>query len=210
LAPADIKYKYASTADDGYALPVGTALVASRYRALAKKCIVKADQCGTTGTSLVTATFDNATEIWTSATHGLVNGDIVQLTNAGGALPSGFAAATVYYVIEATTTTFKLSLTYGGSAVNGTTNGTGTHTVHNKFQLPDIRGRYLVPLDNLGGTNANVITAASIEGANASVLGDTFGRQTTSFNSGFPIGGGSEWSNSTTPPSMAVGAQIRW
>ncbi len=210
LAPSDIKLKFATTVDDGFLFPVGTAVVASRYRALAKKCIPSAATLGTSGTSLVTATFDNATEIWTSVTHGLIDGDIVQLTNSGGALPSGFAAATVYYVINATTTTFKLSLTRGGAEVNGTTNGTGTHTIHNKFQLPDVRGRSLVPLDNLGGVTASVITSASQDGANAIILGGKFGRQTTDFGSGFQIGGGATWSNSTTPPSMAVGAQIRW
>ena len=212
MAPSDIKVKFSTTADDGFLFPIGTALVASRYRALAKKCIPSAVTLGTSGTSLVTATFDNATDIWTSVTHGLIDGDIVQLTNSGGALPSGFAAATVYYVINATTTTFKLSLTRGGAAVNGTTNGTGTHTVHNKFQLPDVRGRSMVPLDNLGGVAASVITSASQDGANAIILGGKFGRQMTAGGSaGFHIGlEATEWDASNTPPSMAVGAQIRW
>ncbi len=210
VPPATLLPVFYEGVDDGFLLPTGTALVASRYRSLAKRCIPAAAHLGTTGTSLGIATFDNATDTWTRIGHTLVNGDLVQLTNGGGGLPSGFSVATVYFVINGTADTFKLSLTYGGTAVNGTTNGTGIQTVHNKFQLPDLRGRYLVPLDNLGGTNANVITSASIEGANASALGDTFGRQTSALGVGFLTGAGAEWSNSTTPPSTAVGVQMRW
>jgi microcystin-dependent protein len=151
-----------------------------------------------------------------------VDGDIVQLTNSGGALPSGFAAATVYYVIEATTTTFKLSLTYGGSAVNGTTNGTGTHTVHNKFQLPDVRGRALIALDNLGGSAASLVTGAT-------ALGYTVGAQnhTLTFeqipgdnvHAATTAAAGKHALTDTPPaaaphnnmqPSFALGVQIRW
>ena len=221
-APADFKGKLSTTADDGFLLPVGTATIASRYRALAKKCIPLAGTFGTTGTSLVTSTFDNATEIWTSVTHGLVDGDIVQLTNSGGALPSGFAGATVYYVISATPTTFKLSLTRGGAAVDGTTNGTGTHTVHNKFQLPDVRGRALIALDNLGGSAASLVTGAT-------ALGYTVGAQnhTLTFeqipgdnvHAAATAAAGKHALTDTPPaaaphnnmqPSFAVGVQIRW
>lgn len=211
LAPSDFKGKLYASADDGFLLPVGTAVVSSRYRALAKKCIPLAATLGTTGTSLGTATFDNATDTWTLNAHGLINGDIVQLTNSGGNLPTGFAAATVYYVVNGTADTFKLATTRGGTAVNGTTNGTGTHTAHNKFQLPDVRGRALTALDNLGGVGKGVITVASHQGANASVLGGTFGREVLILDSGFAFtAGGEAWSKSTTTPSMAIGVQIRW
>lgn len=66
----------------------------------------------------------------TEANHGLPNGTRVTLTNAGGALPAGLAAATNYYVIAATANTFKLSLSRGGAAVDITAAaGGGTHTV---------------------------------------------------------------------------------
>jgi hypothetical protein len=114
-------------------------------------------------------------------------------------------------VVNGTADTFKLSTTRGGTAVNGTTNGTGTHTVHNKFQLPDVRGRALTALDNLGGVGKGVITSASHQGANASVLGGTFGREVLILDSGFAFtAGGEAWSKSTTTPSMAIGVQIRW
>lgn len=57
----------------------------------------------------LTAAFTAATtDICTSAAHGLKNGDMVVLTSTG-TLPLGLSTSTVYWVIEATTNTFKLS-----------------------------------------------------------------------------------------------------
>lgn len=42
-------------------------------------------------------------------------------------LPGGLTVNTVYYVINATATTFKVSLSQGGSAVDITNTGTGSH-----------------------------------------------------------------------------------
>lgn len=56
------------------------------------------------------------------------NGDRVRLTTSG-TLPAALALATDYYVILATATTLKLSATLGGSAVDITDTGTGTHTM---------------------------------------------------------------------------------
>lgn len=63
----------------------------------------------------------------TSAGHGLSNGDYVVLTTTT-TLPAGLSLATQYYVISAATDTFELSTTSGGSAVDVTDTGTGTHT----------------------------------------------------------------------------------
>lgn len=68
------------------------------------------------------------TDICTLASHGLVNGDAVRLTTSN-TLPAGLSLATTYYVIDATTNTFKLAATRGGSAVDVTDTGTGTHTL---------------------------------------------------------------------------------
>lgn len=248
-SPGTPKGIFSTTADDGYVLPVGTAINCTRYAALAKRCIPAASVLGTTGTSLGNPTFDNTTEIWTLNAHGLLADDIVHLTNSGGTLPTGYAINTVYFVVNRTTNTFQLSLTRGGSAVNGTTNGTGTQTVHNKFQLPDVRGMALAALDNLGGSSANRVTSASTNGANASVLGGKFGAQTHTLSqsempahtharpndNGGSGGAGRRWifidgdmigsttnnnsntdstgggaAHSNTPPTMAVGVQLRW
>lgn len=72
-------------------------------------------------------TADAGTDVITSAGHGLSNGDAVVFSNSGGGLPAGLSANTFYYVINASTDTFKVSTTLGGSAVDITGTGTGTH-----------------------------------------------------------------------------------
>lgn len=77
---------------------------------------------------ILTATFTAATtDVITSAAHGLKNGDMIVLTTTD-TLPAGLAINTVYFVIDKTTNTFKLSLTANGAPINITDTGTGTHT----------------------------------------------------------------------------------
>ena len=77
---------------------------------------------------LSTATFTAAvTNICTSTAHGLENGDRVVLTTTT-TLPAGLALATVYYVRDKATNTFKLALTAEGDVIDVTNTGTGTHT----------------------------------------------------------------------------------
>lgn len=66
--------------------------------------------------------------IFTSVAHGFVNGDDVTLTTTG-ALPTGLAQHTVYYVANKTDDTFELSLTVGGASINTSVNQSGIHTV---------------------------------------------------------------------------------
>ena len=68
-------------------------------------------------------TADAATDIFTAATHGLVNGN--EISFAASTMPTGLAVSTTYYVITATTNTFQVSATLNGTAVNFTTNGAG-------------------------------------------------------------------------------------
>lgn len=94
---------------------------------------------------ILTANFTAAvTDIITSNAHGLKNGDMVVLTTSG-TLPAGLATSTVYWVIEATTNTFKLCANsvanyttgeeeFGHPVVDITDTGTGTHT----FTMHDI------------------------------------------------------------------------
>lgn len=69
------------------------------------------------------------TDICTKTAHGFVTGQKVRLTNSGGALPAGLAAATTYYVIKLTADTFSLAATDGGAAIDITGAGTGTHSI---------------------------------------------------------------------------------
>ena len=77
--------------------------------------------CGTGGISTTAETF-------TIPDHALVNGDAVRVTSST-TIPAGLVSGRIYYIVERTAGTFKLSLTVGGSAVNITSTGTGTHTV---------------------------------------------------------------------------------
>lgn len=69
------------------------------------------------------------TNTFTSAGHDLSDGDPVPIQNSGGSLPAGLDADTTYYVVNATTDTFQLATSEGGSAVAVTDAGSGTHFV---------------------------------------------------------------------------------
>jgi len=78
---------------------------------------------------------NNTTDVLTAVGHGMTNGTRVRVrASTGGALPTGLAADTDYYVIAAAADTFQLSAALGGAAVNFTTNGAGTLTA---YPLPD-------------------------------------------------------------------------
>lgn len=75
-----------------------------------------------------TVTITNASPgVVTWSNNLLPNGTVVTFTTTG-ALPEPLVAATEYYVINRAANTFQLSLTEGGSAINTTTAGSGTHT----------------------------------------------------------------------------------
>lgn len=75
----------------------------------------------------LSVTFDHTTEKVLRVTHGFVNGDMV-IFNPGD-LPPEIVAGTVYFVVNATTNDFQVSLTSGGAAVSFSANGSGTRTV---------------------------------------------------------------------------------
>lgn len=64
-----------------------------------------------------------STDVFTSSAHGMANNDPIQFLT--GQSPTGLSAGTTYYVIAATTNTYQLSATVGGSAVNVTADGGG-------------------------------------------------------------------------------------
>lgn len=74
-----------------------------------------------------TFTVNTGTDVVTSTAHGLSDtNQIVVATGPGGTLPAPLSQSTTYFVRDATTDTFKLALTSGGSAIDITTAGTGT------------------------------------------------------------------------------------
>lgn len=112
-------YAYVSgVGSPNYALAVGT--VTNKRRPL-----VVAD---------FTFTAAAATDLLTKVAHGLETGDgPINVSNAGGALPGGLAAATSYWVIRVAADTFKLATSlanaYAGTAIDITSDGTGTQTL---------------------------------------------------------------------------------
>lgn len=74
--------------------------------------------------TLKTFTADNTTNVITSTAHGLNDGD--EIIMQPGDLPAPTAVDIVYFVRDKTTDTFKIALTSGGTAIDLTTNGSGT------------------------------------------------------------------------------------
>jgi hypothetical protein len=63
---------------------------------------------------------------WTA--HGLVAGTPIAFSTTG-ALPTGLAAATTYYVLAPNTNDFTVSATVGGAAINTSGSQSGVHTI---------------------------------------------------------------------------------
>ena len=96
------------------------------------------DDTGGTSEDLITAA--------AAAGHGFVNGEKIKLVASGG-LPTNLSATTHYYVINATATTFRISTTKGGTAVDFGSDGTAPN--------------YAYSLDNLviaGGEGVTIAT----------------------------------------------------
>lgn len=75
---------------------------------------------------------DAGTNVFTSTDHGLVNGQRIKV-NTSGVLPSPLATTTYYYVISATTSSFKISSIRGGTEIDIIDAGTGTHTLYTEL-----------------------------------------------------------------------------
>jgi len=73
--------------------------------------------------------------------HGLADGSVVRVSSTG-TLPAPLSASTSYYVIHLTANTFYLSTTLGGTRVNITSTGSGTHTFTLQDELYVQRGLF--------------------------------------------------------------------
>jgi hypothetical protein len=117
---------------------------------------------GTKNSAAFTAT--NVGDLFTSAAHGLSNGDILTFTTTGS-LPAGTAINTWYYVIGATTNTFQVSLTPGGTAVVLTGDSSATCTYYKEaMNMIDVSNfEYVtVTLNTVGSTTAVVRFATAV------------------------------------------------
>lgn len=123
----------------------------------------------------------------TWALHGLPVFSKVRFTTTG-ALPTGLAVNTDYYINATgyTANSFRLSATPGGVDINTSGTQSGTHTgisaaygVANDlstFSVPDLRGRVTAGSDIMGGTAANRLTVAE-SGITGGVVGASGGVQ---------------------------------
>ncbi len=80
----------------------------------------------TNAATTLTSISNASPAVFTKAAHGLANGTEIVL-NTTGALPTGLTVGTRYYVVSTATDTFQVSITPGGSSVNTTAAGSGTH-----------------------------------------------------------------------------------
>jgi hypothetical protein len=82
------------------------------------------------GRSSLVCTVSQATPaVVTAENHPLLEGDIVFFSTTGG-LPAGLTAGQCYFVVNCTTDSFGVSLSKGGIAINTSSTGSGTHTIH--------------------------------------------------------------------------------
>ncbi len=75
-------------------------------------------------------TTTNATNLINDTAHPYTNGQRIILVSSGADLPNGLDSETVYYVVNANTNDYQVSLTSGGAAVTFSDDGTGTHQAH--------------------------------------------------------------------------------
>lgn len=86
------------------------------------------------------ASVDAATDTFTLSHHGYNNGDVVYFSS--GSVPAGLTADNDYYVIAATTSTFKVSASRGGSAMDITADSSGIVVSIHVASVPDVTGQY--------------------------------------------------------------------
>lgn len=109
----DVTTPVKKTSTDGYIKEYDDSFVGDRVS-------VTFDYTGGASEDLVTAV--------SAMGHPFSNGERVMLVESGG-LAAGLYESKIYYVIDATATTFRLSLTSGGSAVAMTSDGTAPNYV---------------------------------------------------------------------------------
>lgn len=131
---------------------------------------ILANQPGFTITSnyvdAVISAVDTSAETLTSVAHGLLTGDQVRVSNSGGGLPGGLAAATDYWVIRVDADKIGLATTNAnaltGTKINLTSAGTGTNTInHGAFNITH----------NWVGSGGNVTITEGVTDASFQVYG---------------------------------------
>lgn len=165
-----------TTAPTGFLMEDGSLYANNTYQALVK--VLKGKNGVDAGT---TFTANAGTDIITATAHGLSAGHLLILTSTT-TLPGGLSPFTIYYVINTTTNTFQLSATPGGSIIDITDAGSGTHSFHTQFKVPDSRGRTMIG----AGTGVKVATVLSRASNVITVTGLT-NANNNEFQTGQPV-----------------------
>jgi hypothetical protein len=84
-------------------------------------------------TGSTACTFTDSGDLVTANSHGLSNGWMVSFLTI--VTTTGIAISTRYYVVGATTNTFQVAATVGGSALTLTTDGTGTYSAVKEYDI---------------------------------------------------------------------------
>ena len=154
----------------GYLLCDGSAVSRTTYSALFSTI---SPSRGT-----ITVTIASPAVVTLSA-HGFQTGDIIYLTTTG-ALPTGLAQNTLYYVINVTSSTFRLATSAAnataGTAINTSGTQSGTHTLfHCPYGLGDGSTTFNVPnmLQRIP-----MMAGSTGAGLTARVIGTTYGTET--------------------------------
>jgi len=151
-----------------YRIDVSSVTVGATYGINVKGKGVTATECRYTTLADITFTAANATELFTSASHGMVTGDgPFRVSNSGGALPTGLAVDTDYWVIADATlpggdavNTFQLATSranaLSSTELTITTDGTGTQTLR-RNQNDVICAQLLQDLNAVVGKNYTAV-----------------------------------------------------
>jgi microcystin-dependent protein len=178
----------------------------------------------------VTVTVASPGVFMTIGAHGYSAGDVLYFTTTG-ALPTGLTAGTTaYYVISTglTSTSFQVSTTSGGTAVNTSGTQSGIHTVYNAafgfgngsttFTLPDLRGEFLRGWDNARGVDSGrvvgLLQTDAFQSHRHELVTGHWGISTTNYDSSWMINSQNFATNSTnnyagTPFSDGVNGNPR-
>lgn len=117
-----------------------------------------------------TITISNASPaVCTLNSHGLLDNDTITLTTTGS-LPTGLSTGVTYYVVNKAANTFQLSLTRGGTAINTSSNGSGTHTFTVVIAQPQYATQSPAGIIYISDNNRTIFKQTSANGSTFKTL----------------------------------------
>jgi hypothetical protein len=156
-----------------------------------------------------TVTIDVDTDVFSSTAHTLVAGDQVVFTATQGALPTGLAGNTIYYVIASglTADVFKVSDTQGGSSIDMSGSATGTYQFLRQgvteldvvgFTANRLGRQIKYPTAGSLGSPGNPVTVSAVDGSEFTVT-----LATSTINHEY-VGGGTVTVSGTSYPVVSA------